>query len=247
MTKRPRLHLLGSSLVALALGLTACQDETTTGQTASVAGVVTDDVGAPVVGATVAAVVSGQSALSTASDTPSSTTTTTGSDGAYSLECPEGTASISVSKEGFATATDQVQMRGRRRRGPGDRGLNFDMPPGPGGDPMARMDTDGNGEISAAEWKGAADFFLKIDADASGGLTAAELEAARTQRRARHPRHGPMDSDGNGVITATEWLGPSEVFTVIDTSGDGTLSKAELDAALALRGTARFPGAPPPQ
>lgn len=221
-------------MVALALGLTACQDDGATGQTASISGVVTDDVGAPLAGATVSALVSGQSAL-VASDAPTTATTSTGSSGEYTLECPEGTAQVRVTADGLSPVSEQITMRGRRRRGSGDRGVNFDLAHTSGQGPLARMDADGDGQVAASEWKGPQDLFLKIDTDASGTLSPAELDAARADRRDRHPRHGPMDTDGDGLVSRTEWLGPPEMFAAIDSNGDGQLSSDELRTAMQNR------------
>ena len=57
---------------------------------------------------------------------------------------------------------------------------------GKGGKHFAKMDTDGNGTISQAEYlERAKKQFAKIDADNNGELTKEELKAAREARKAK--------------------------------------------------------------
>jgi len=59
------------------------------------------------------------------------------------------------------------------------------------GDRFARMDTNGDGAVTAAELQQrAATRFQKLDADRNGSLTQAELQAAHRSCRAQGPARG---------------------------------------------------------
>jgi Ca2+-binding EF-hand superfamily protein len=98
-----------------------------------------------------------------------------------------------------------------------------------------KMDADGNGEITLAEfrayWKGR---FSDIDADKDGKLMAAEFE------RDAIKTFGVIDKDKNNVLVAQEfvayWCGPDTVDLIkgkavptkkIDADGDGKIGKDE--------------------
>ena len=58
---------------------------------------------------------------------------------------------------------------------------------GKGGKHFAKMDTDGNGTISQAEFlERAKKRFAKMDADNNGEVTKEELKAAHKARKAKH-------------------------------------------------------------
>ncbi len=67
------------------------------------------------------------------------------------------------------------------------------------------------------------------------GLPAAAQNAQQMLRK--------MDADGDGRISATEWLRPPRAFQLADQDADGFLTASELDAWLAA-GPARRPEAP---
>jgi len=127
---------------------------------------------------------------------------------------------------------------------------------------FAEIDTDGNGEVSQAEMEAHhvammadrtqhhAEMFAKLDTDGSGGLSPEELKAAHEMHRGDHgDRHGPggdrmgerrggkmmlrmADADKDGTITRAEFdAARAKHFEMIDTDGDGTISQAEHDAA----------------
>lgn len=226
-----RQTLLMAGVLVLSTSFYGCM----TDQAASVltlAGVVTDDVGVPVD----SAVVMASSACTPAAvATASLASTTTDAKGKYKLEVPDGATQISVVKDGFTASSSEL---GRRRPG---GPMHFDLA-GRDGGPMQRLDADGDGSISQAEWKGPSEEFLKLDTDGDGQLSQAELEAGRKERCDRNPGHGPMDQDGDGLIARAEWMGPAEHFAEIDTDGDGSISQGELQTAMANR---RPPGPPP--
>lgn len=134
----------------------------------------------------------------------------------------------------------------------------FALSPGPRG--LAAADLDGNGEITTAELRSAAQQkFAEADANKDGKLTAEELpRGGRGGHRGRnHDRPPPpaaaqpgvaaeaplpaarpkLDADGDGAVTATEFAAGFEArFARADADHDGTLSAAELAAARPQRG-----------
>lgn len=220
--------LIGSLTVFLAL--VGCSSESSNAPT-TVSGVVNDDVGAPVAAATVSAV-SSSAALTVSSAQAAQVTTTTGADGSYTITLPDGIHQVTISKDGFIGQAGE----------PGPRPMNFDL--AGHRPPHERMDADGDGIITQAEWKGPSDIFLKIDADGSGTLTQAELEAAHADREKNHPRRPKMDTDGDGLISKAEWMGPPDHFSEIDADGSGSVTKEELEAQMKKRG---MRGPPPPR
>lgn len=83
-------------------------------------------------------------------------------------------------------------------------------------DYLARMDTDGDGRVSQAEyiaWMGYA--FERMDADADGVLSAAEQPGGRgqpipleTHRRRLAERFTRQDANGDGYLDARELAAP---------------------------------------
>jgi EF-hand domain pair/EF hand len=126
------------------------------------------------------------------------------------------------------------------------------QPPG-GHDPMAMLDSDGNGSVSLAEFRQhAAGMFKKLDPDGDGRVTVAELRAHHDAMRSHHrgpdgasgppdgDRRGPpppprieqADSDGDGVVTLAEFTAMVEKhFAAADANGDGGVTREEFRAA----------------
>ncbi len=122
-----------------------------------------------------------------------------------------------------------------------------------------RMDADGNGEISQAEWqqfvknmrprlvKQAIRRFPKIDADSNGDISAEELAAFKSAQKARLDagflkKNPDADTDGDGKLSEEELKAFKEKqlekraarilqnHPEADTDGDGVLSNEEADA-----------------
>lgn len=123
-----------------------------------------------------------------------------------------------------------------------------------GGDPeqharrvIEKLDTDGDGSISAEEAKAhprMGEHFAKLDADGDGQLTSAELIEAKKAHRGRggHHRMGPpedhakrmiekLDADGDGQISEAEAADKphlAERFSKLDADGDGQVTEQEM-------------------
>jgi Ca2+-binding EF-hand superfamily protein len=112
---------------------------------------------------------------------------------------------------------------------------------------LQKLDTDGDGALSASEGEAAAEkMFDRRDANGDGKLTRAEfmadkgggrLSAEQQQKfdalRAR--RFAAMDKDGDGEVSAAEFFAAAQQrFTAADANGDGRVTKDELRS---LRGT----------
>ena len=117
-----------------------------------------------------------------------------------------------------------------------DRGTNTTLPP-----PSAALnwaDADADGDVEEAEWNEAgSEVFASLDTDHGGSISPAELEAGFDSFD--HNRDGVidkgeadiagLDTDGDGVISRTEWRG-DVIQQNLDKDSDGTVSRAEYDA-----------------
>jgi hypothetical protein len=90
------------------------------------------------------------------------------------------------------------------------------------------MDRNRDGVISRDEWRGDDQSFREHDRNGDGVLTPEELRQAvgTTGRSATVvPDFSAVDRDGNGEITAQEWMA---VFSQLDTNRDGLITQDEL-------------------
>jgi Ca2+-binding EF-hand superfamily protein len=106
-----------------------------------------------------------------------------------------------------------------------------------------KMDSDGDGALSAAEGEAAAEtMFDRRDANGDGVLTEAEFMAEKGGGRLsseqqqkldalRAKRFAAMNKDGDGQVSAAEFFAAAQQrFTAADGNGDGRVTKDELRA-----------------
>ena len=133
--------------------------------------------------------------------------------------------------------------------------LSQQPPGGPGGPPggplergqppvsplMAALDTDGDGELSAAEIANASKSLLKLDKNGDGKLSAKELMRPPTGGTDQFrfapppgatlpvsPLMAALDTNGDGELDANEIANASASLLQLDINGDGKLSRDEL-------------------
>jgi Ca2+-binding EF-hand superfamily protein len=100
-------------------------------------------------------------------------------------------------------------------------------------------DTDRDGVITRAEWRGTAESFTEHDKNRDGVISGTEVNAAvqasaaDDARRRERARVAAMDADRDGVITRAEWRGTADAFRLQDTNRDGVVSGTEVPASAA--------------
>ena len=111
---------------------------------------------------------------------------------------------------------------------------------GPAPDPSTlidQFDQDGDGRLSAGEFKGPADHFSRMDADGDGYLTQAELENGPPAPTAGENPFDRDDADGDGMVSADEFNGPADMFDRMDTDGDGYITQNEIPPRKGMEGS----------
>jgi Ca2+-binding EF-hand superfamily protein len=100
------------------------------------------------------------------------------------------------------------------------------------------MDTDRDGVITRAEWRGNTQSFRKQDTNRDGVLSGTEvgadaLETAEERRRreAISARFDRADQNRDGRIARDEWTDNVVRFTRMDRNGDGIVTREEFNAS----------------
>jgi Ca2+-binding EF-hand superfamily protein len=95
---------------------------------------------------------------------------------------------------------------------------------------LRRMDTDNDGVITRAEWRGSTQAFRTLDTNNDGVLSGYEIWADRGRGRGRDRNaiFDRADRDNDGVITRSEWSGDVEAFERLDRNNDNLLDRGEL-------------------
>ena len=84
------------------------------------------------------------------------------------------------------------------------------------GNPLAKLDTDGDGKLSKDEYRGPDEAFVRLDADGDGFVGAEEARQANKvlndltwEKVDRQAMFKAIDADGDGVVTQDEFMGAS--------------------------------------
>ena len=96
------------------------------------------------------------------------------------------------------------------------------------------MDLNHDGVITRDEWRGNDQSFREHDRNGDGVVSPDEMRqvAGTSGRTTAVPGFTFLDYDGNGEVTAQEWM---RAFNGLDTDGNGMLSRDELTAGVAGR------------
>ena len=102
------------------------------------------------------------------------------------------------------------------------------------------MDTDHDGVITRAEWRGDDQSFREHDLNHDGVLSGDEVaprtvpdRADRSRREELQARFERADRNGDGRITRSEWTGTTTAFKRMDEDGDGVVTRQEYFQFLA--------------
>lgn len=93
------------------------------------------------------------------------------------------------------------------------------------------MDTDNDGVITRAEWRGNDQSFREHDVNHDGVLSGDEVFAGdrrdRSRREEMTARFERADRNGDGQIARREWTGTTAAFKRMDDDGDGIITREE--------------------
>ena len=94
------------------------------------------------------------------------------------------------------------------------------------------MDTDGDGVVTRAEWRGSAQAFRNNDRNGDGVLSGEEVrrpdEGGDTIGRTVPGQFAELDVNQDRRISRDEWRGSRRSFDALDVNGDGVLTRREL-------------------
>ena len=141
----------------------------------------------------------------------------------------------------FAQSPPAEGGRGPRHGGPGGPGRGHGF-----GSPIVRaLDTDKDGELSAAEIAAAATSLKALDKNSDGAISADELRPPRpagAPEGATPPPNAPsgnrphpadpvmlaLDANADGTLSATEIANAARSLAALDLNKDGKLTRDEL-------------------
>jgi hypothetical protein len=114
------------------------------------------------------------------------------------------------------------------------------------------MDTDGDGVITRAEWRGSDSAFRRADSNRDGVLSGTEVRvagpapvAARAGDAASldqlNSRFSRLDADSDGRLARSEWTGDAGAFELADADHDNIVTRSEFLKTERAEGLATVP------
>lgn len=144
-----------------------------------------------------------------------------------------------------AQDSDAPQRPGRPPGPPGGPGRGMRPPP-----LIAALDANKDGKIDASEIANASAALAKLDKNGDGQLTADEIHPPRPADAPEPPADAPkrpvppvmaaLDTDKDGVLSASELSNAAAALATLDKNGDGILTPEEF------LGHGPHPGGPGP-
>ncbi|MFL6291112.1 MAG: EF-hand domain-containing protein, partial [Thermoanaerobaculia bacterium] len=94
---------------------------------------------------------------------------------------------------------------------------------------FVQLDADSDGFVALSEWTGGSATFDSLDRDGDDVITRAEFfTRGATRYKSREESFRELDSDRDGLVSASEWKWGGQAMSVLDRNGDGFLSRKEF-------------------
>ena len=94
---------------------------------------------------------------------------------------------------------------------------------------FVQLDADSDGFVALSEWTGGSETFGSLDRDGDAVITRAEFfTRGVTHYKSREESFRELDSDRDGLVSASEWKWGGQAMSVLDRNGDGFLSRREF-------------------
>ena len=94
---------------------------------------------------------------------------------------------------------------------------------------FVQLDADSDGFVALSEWTAGSATFDSLDRDGDDVITRAEFfTRGATRYKSREESFRELDSDRDGLVSASEWKWGGQAMSVLDRNGDGFLSRREF-------------------
>lgn len=135
--------------------------------------------------------------------------------------------------DAIVSAEEMMAMHEKRRAEMAAKHDGMKDGEGHGARMFERMDTTGDGRVTADEWQASSlKRFVRLDSNGDGAVTAEEMAAFHGGKgghmgKGRHG--GKADLNDDGQITSAEWQQAGDaMFARLDENGDGKIAGDEL-------------------